>query len=248
MYAIHALTPARGEAARRSLLFWNFLRGKAIIPCRRSAGNENWALSRTPSRISGSLQGMCIMKTRRLVLAPASPGDANEYHDFLQRNRERFRLSVPAEALERKVEDWKRIFSTEQRVGEDAVRLLMRVSVAEDDGNSRIAGDIRVDGVMRGPFQAGYLGFKVDQRWEGAGLMTEALSAVISYSFRELQLHRLMANYRAENGRSAKILSRLGFVIEGNAKRYLYLDGGWRDHVLTSLLTEDWDPAAFDPS
>jgi ribosomal-protein-alanine N-acetyltransferase len=45
-----------------------------------------------------------------------------------------------------------------------------------------------------------------------------------------------MANYMPANERSGKLLSRLGFEREGLAKRYLYINGRWEDHVLTALL------------
>jgi ribosomal-protein-alanine N-acetyltransferase len=51
-----------------------------------------------------------------------------------------------------------------------------------------------------------------------------------------------MANYRPENERSGILLERLGFVREGLAKDYLFIDGQWRDHVLTSLT----NPAKLD--
>jgi ribosomal-protein-alanine N-acetyltransferase len=44
-----------------------------------------------------------------------------------------------------------------------------------------------------------------------------------------------MANFRPENDRSRRLLQRLGFVEEGFARNYLFIDGAWRDHVLTSL-------------
>jgi ribosomal-protein-alanine N-acetyltransferase len=46
-----------------------------------------------------------------------------------------------------------------------------------------------------------------------------------------------MANYRPENERSGRLLQRLGFAREGYARDYLFIDGAWRDHVLTSLTT-----------
>lgn len=52
-----------------------------------------------------------------------------------------------------------------------------------------------------------------------------------------------MANYMPANRRSAAVLDRLGFAIEGKAKAYLYLGGQWRDHVLTSLT----NPASIVP-
>ena len=57
-----------------------------------------------------------------------------------------------------------------------------------------------------------------------------------------------MANYIPENERSGRLLARLGFTREGLAKDYLFIDGAWRDHVLTALANPDFDPAWFAPS
>ena len=38
------------------------------------------------------------------------------------------------------------------------------------------------------------------------------------------------------------LLRRLGFVVEGYARDYLFLNGQWRDHVMTSLTNPDWRP------
>jgi ribosomal-protein-alanine N-acetyltransferase len=55
-----------------------------------------------------------------------------------------------------------------------------------------------------------------------------------------------MANYLPENRRSARVLEKLGFRKEGEAKHYLYIDGKWRDHILTSLTNPDWkEPPGF---
>jgi ribosomal-protein-alanine N-acetyltransferase len=70
--------------------------------------------------------------------------------------------------------------------------------------------------------------------------MFEALSAAIDYAFRELNIHRIMANHLLDNERSARLLQRLGFVREGVAKDYLRIDGVWRDHVLNSLTNAQW--------
>jgi ribosomal-protein-alanine N-acetyltransferase len=37
------------------------------------------------------------------------------------------------------------------------------------------------------------------------------------------------------NEKSAKLLKRLNFTIEGYARDYLFIDGKWEDHILTSL-------------
>lgn len=70
--------------------------------------------------------------------------------------------------------------------------------------------------------------------------MYEALTAAVKYTFEEMNLHRIMANYMPANERSGKLLRQLGFTLEGYARDYLLLEGGWRDHILTSLINEHW--------
>jgi ribosomal-protein-alanine N-acetyltransferase len=41
------------------------------------------------------------------------------------------------------------------------------------------------------------------------------------------------------NERSGRLLRRLGFVVEGYARDYLFIGGQFRDHVLTSLTHPD---------
>lgn len=71
--------------------------------------------------------------------------------------------------------------------------------------------------------------------------MYEALSEAIRFVFDELELHRIQANHLPENTRSARLLKRLGFEIEGRARNYLLIAGEWRDHVLTSLANERYE-------
>ena len=72
--------------------------------------------------------------------------------------------------------------------------------------------------------------------------MYEALRASLDYVFQVLNLHRVMANFMPHNARSNGLLRRLGFTVEGYARDYLYIDGAWRDHVLTSLTNPEWKP------
>lgn len=103
------------------------------------------------------------------------------------------------------------------------------------DKERNIAGTVNFTQFARGPFQACYLGFAIDANYEGKGLMSEALSSAIEYIFDDLKFHRIMANHLPDNTRSARLLSKLGFVKEGYAKDYLFINNRWQDHVLTSL-------------
>ena len=75
--------------------------------------------------------------------------------------------------------------------------------------------------------------------------MHEALQAVIAEAFAPpINLHRLQAGVRPENTRSLAVLARLGFVDEGLARSYLFIDGAWRHHRIFSLS----NPAFVAPS
>jgi ribosomal-protein-alanine N-acetyltransferase len=60
-----------------------------------------------------------------------------------------------------------------------------------------------------------------------------------------LRLHRVQANHLPENQRSARLLQRLGFRVEGLAREYLYINGAWRDHVLTALTYPQFDARIY---
>ena len=91
---------------------------------------------------------------------------------------------------------------------------------------------------VRGAFQAAFLGYGLARQAEGQGLMTEALTAAIGFAFDERRLHRVMANYMPTNERSQAVLRGLGFVVDGYARDYLFINGAWRDHVLTSKTND----------
>ena len=103
-----------------------------------------------------------------------------------------------------------------------------------------ILGVCNFNSIIRGAFQACYLGYSVDGAHEGQGLMFEALSAATGYVFDNLGLHRIMANYIPTNVRSGRLLRKLGLVVEGYARDYLYIGNAWQDHVLTALTNSKW--------
>jgi [ribosomal protein S5]-alanine N-acetyltransferase len=109
------------------------------------------------------------------------------------------------------------------------------------DDAAHVIGHLRFSQISRGPFCNAMLGYAIDTAHEGRGLMREALTAALADVFGpRVGLHRVQANARPENTRSLQLLAGLGFAVEGLAKEYLFIDGAWRDHVLTALRAPDW--------
>jgi ribosomal-protein-alanine N-acetyltransferase len=103
-----------------------------------------------------------------------------------------------------------------------------------------VIGHASLTSVVRGVFHGATLGYSLDERVQGKGLMHETLSLVLDYAFGDLNLHRVMANYSPQNLRSARVLRRLGFQVEGYAEHYLFINGAWEPHVLTARTNPAW--------
>jgi ribosomal-protein-alanine N-acetyltransferase len=177
-----------------------------------------------------------VIETGRLRLMAPQPDHAQALRDYMARNREHFAPYLPPlpDGLHT-LEFWlERLAAWREEVAHDqSLRLLL----IERDGNERmVVGDCAFTNIVRGPFQACHLGYKLDRQFVGRGLMREALDGAIGHAFHALKLHRIMANYQPTNERSGRLLRRLGFTIEGYARDYLFLNGAWRDHILTSLV------------
>ena len=108
-----------------------------------------------------------------------------------------------------------------------------------DDVNPAIIGWLKFSNIVRGIFQASHLGYNLAEHAQQHGYMTEAARAGIDFVFGTLRLHRIMANYLPHNHRSRAVLDRLGFKSEGFAEAYLFINGRWQDHVLTSLVNPE---------
>jgi len=173
------------------------------------------------------------LSTPRLILRTPQREDRLKFQKFEIENSLHFaRWGSHKGAFEsvELFEEWKQEFETGR-----SVRFLL--ILRETQG---IIGICNFTQIFRKSFQACYLGYKIDKDYEGKGLMAEGLRKGIQYIFEVEKLHRIMANYMPANERSAALLQRLGFHIEGLAKDYLLINGQWKDHILTALTNPQW--------
>ncbi|WP_163831103.1 ribosomal protein S5-alanine N-acetyltransferase [Spartinivicinus ruber] len=113
---------------------------------------------------------------------------------------------------------------------------MMLPLVVLDQQEHEMIASCNFSNIVLGAFQACHLGYSVDLRYQGTGLMLETLQHAIHYVFEHLDMHRIMANYLPHNVRSEALLKKLGFQQEGYAKSYLKINGQWQDHILTALV------------
>lgn len=183
------------------------------------------------------------LTTARLRLLHAQPTMARVFAQFMVRNEAHLqRWDPPRPAGLGTAAHWRRQLATgvrEFRAGSSLRWALFDAG----DASGALVGRINFTQIFRGPFQSCVLGYQIDAGAQGKGLMFEALHAALDDLFTIRGLHRVQAAYLAENERSAKLLARLGFERIGVARRYLFINGAWRDHVLAALINPDFDDA-----
>lgn len=169
--------------------------------------------------------------TSRLVLRTPGQEDVMKLQKFKEQNKEHL-AKWETTNINEKFDEWQKEYDEGK-----SVRFFLFL---KEQPEAEIIGACNFTQIFRGGFQACYLGYRIGQLFEGKGLMTEALEKAIQYMFEIENLHRIMSNYVLKNKRSANVLQRLGFSIEGHAKDYLHINGRWEDHVLTALINQKW--------
>jgi [ribosomal protein S5]-alanine N-acetyltransferase len=89
------------------------------------------------------------------------------------------------------------------------------------------------------------IGYMLEPSLQGKGIMYEALQKVIEYGFREIKLHSIEGQIDPRNTASAALLKKAGFVQEAYFKENYYLNGGFADTAVYSILTPYRDSSPY---
>lgn len=126
-----------------------------------------------------------------------------------------------------------------------SIRSLLRSSreqgalpfAVEVDG--QLAGQLNVSGVAYGSLSSATIGYWVAERFAGRGVTPTAVAMATDYCFFTVGLHRMEICIRPENAPSLRVVEKLGFRYEGLRRRYIHINGDWRDHFCFALTVEE---------
>lgn len=105
--------------------------------------------------------------------------------------------------------------------------------------DGRFCGQLTIGNVTHGALRSAWIGYWVSSSVTGGGVATGALALGLDHCFGPVKLHRVEATVRPENAASRAVLAKVGFREEGLLRRYLDVDGAWRDHLLVALTVEE---------
>jgi len=133
---------------------------------------------------------------------------------------------------------------------EQATELLSRYLYDMEEGNALMwVIDLKEDGRTIGECciwnieqvdRRAELGYELMSSYWGKGLMREALTAIIEFGFRELDLNRIEAFVQTTNAPSQRLLVKLGFKMEGTLRLRAMAFGEPVDEVAFGLLRDEW--------
>jgi ribosomal-protein-alanine N-acetyltransferase len=86
------------------------------------------------------------------------------------------------------------------------------------------------------------LGYALGRAHWSKGFMHEALQALLSHAFDDMQLRRLEADVDPRNAASIRTLERLGFQREGFLRERWHVNGEIQDALFYGLLHHEWLP------
>ena len=112
----------------------------------------------------------------------------------------------------------------------------MRWAMVRKEDN-RFAGTIGLNNLSKGMKRA-EIGFEIHPDFWRTGITSEAVKAVLHYSFTEMGLHRMGAVTFLDNVASIKLLEKNGFEQEGILRSYLFQNGQSHDARVFSVLNK----------
>jgi len=183
---------------------------------------------------------MTTLVGRRVLLRPLTTADFPEWQEVRRRNNDWLTPWEPART------------PGMPDVVESREAFAMRCSARERERQlgtgfgygmfvgGRLAGEINLSSVQRGPFQSAYVGYWVDEAQAGHSYTPEGLVLVMRFAFERLHLHRVQVSIIPRNHRSRRVVEKLKLRDEGIALRYLEINGLWEDHVRYAITIEEW--------
>lgn len=87
----------------------------------------------------------------------------------------------------------------------------------------------------------GYIGYWLAEDYQGKGIMTKSVAALIDYGFTDLNLNKIDIRTAFENKKSQAIPKRLHFKQEGHLRQVEWLYDHYVDHIVYGMLKNEWN-------
>ena len=168
-------------------------------------------------RRASTVRGVSRLRTDRLELRPLVSSDFAQWSEVRERCRDwlaKWEPCPPSSAPDPSCDP--QAFANRCRMRERERSL----GTAFDFGlwhEGWFCGEINISHVARGAFQSAHVGYWVDERLAGKGLVAEGLMAVFGFAFEQTGLHRVQVSIMPRNDASLRVVQKLGSALGGDS-------------------------------
>lgn len=183
-----------------------------------------------------------VLRAGEVWLRPIQYADIPAWRELQQRNRSwlrRWEATIPPTSRYSRRMTPRQMIRAMRREAAEGRMMPFVVMLDEPDGTSHVVGQLTVAGIAWGSLCAANVGYWIDERWAGRGVIPTAVALVIDHCFRTVGLHRVEVCIRPDNRPSRRVAEKLGLRCEGTRPAYLHIDGGWRDHVVYAMTSDE---------
>ncbi|MCB0047035.1 MAG: GNAT family N-acetyltransferase [Caldilineaceae bacterium] len=110
----------------------------------------------------------------------------------------------------------------------------------EHRADRQLIADMSLSIELESP-RIGEIGYTLAPAYQHQGYGYEMVSALLTYAFGTLGLHRIYARVLRENVRSINLLERLDFRCEGELMEQIWFNGAWRNLLIFAQLAWEWN-------
>jgi RimJ/RimL family protein N-acetyltransferase len=164
--------------------------------------------------------------------------DLHDYFNLIESNRKRLEdFFAGTVAITRTLEGTKTHLSD---VLEKAGKNDYFPFIVVDNDSGKIIASIQVKS-LDWNIPKGELGYYIDAKYEGKGVVTKAVSMIIDHCFKQIKLNKLFIRTFHENKASIQVAEKNGFILEGTIRSdYKTTSGKLVDLLYYGLLREEW--------
>ena len=174
------------------------------------------------------------MEFDNYLIRQLSTNDTTDFFLLVDKNRKRLEDFFSGTVAKNKDIESTRVFIPE--VIDKAAQRISYSFVITASSSQKLIGYIDIKSIDWNIPKA-ELGYFIDQHYEGRGILTKALSKIITYCFDTLQINKLLVRTHEANIGSRKMVEKNGFRVEGIIRNdYKTTSGNIVDLVYYGLL------------
>lgn len=174
-----------------------------------------------------------ILYTERLIIRPLAVSDAEDMFEYAQTNLVGPKAGwAPHQNIQETIHILRNmvLFKPQYELGNWAI---------VDRFTNKMIGTIELYNYV--PSFKAELGYALNPKYWGKGLVTEACFKVLDFGFKDLELKRIEAGTFVDNYQSQRVCEKIGMVREGIARNgYIRYDGIVFDKVMYGITNEEF--------